>query len=160
MDTLVSDNSGAVLTRLQELDKELSTEISDLLEEEVDFRSSENEQSIKELVCQLRDAEQILTYRVQHIMQEDEPFFKSFNTEEMTTDRNYRDEVWDTVRTAYTQARVTNLDLLTGLQPIQWLKGAIHQDRGHVTLYDLADAHRAFDESNLERIRHLRWLAK
>jgi hypothetical protein len=40
------------------------------------------------------------------------------------------------------------------------LKGAIHQERGHVTIRELAESLHTYTQTYLEQIRHDLWLAK
>ncbi len=160
MDTLVPGNNQELVTRLLGLNQEIGTEINDLFEEDANFQGAENEWGIKQIICHLRDAEQIYSERLRKMLGEDEPYLRAFNPDELAIENAYKEAKWEEVRKEYNAARQANLDILTALKPVQWLKGAIHQERGHITVHDIAEALVSHNENHLEQIRHVRWLAK
>lgn len=160
MDKLVTDNSKALLSDLQEITAELNQEIEEVFEEDANFSPSETEWSVKEILCYLGDADRITTKRIMLIMNEDEPFLQAFNPDELAKEHDYKGTNWQEARAGFLEARQKNLLLLTNLEPLQWLKGAIHQERGHVTIQDLAESLKMYSQTYLEQIRHALWLAK
>src|SRR5437868_6025023 len=109
MEKLVPENSKELLLRLREISQELNAELMDLTDEDANFSPGEGEWSIKEVVCHLRDAEQIWYKRISRILQEDEPFLRAFNPDELATEHDYKSQNWVEVRTAFEQARTANL---------------------------------------------------
>jgi hypothetical protein len=160
MAKLVADNSKELLSKLQEITTELSQEVADVFDEDANFNPSETEWCVKEILCYLRDADQITTKRIKIILEDDEPFLQAFNPQELAIEHDYKGTPWQEARNNFLEARQTNLQLLASLQPIQWLKGAIHQERGHVTIQDLAESLQQYSQTYLEQIRHVLWLAK
>ncbi|HEX2911439.1 MAG TPA: DinB family protein [Chloroflexia bacterium] len=160
MDRLVPDNNKEVLLHLQEISKELEEELDNTLEEDANFNAAPGEWSVKEIVCHLRDAEHIYYRRLQQMLEDDEPFLRAFNPDELASERDYQAADWGEAVAAFKENRATNLNLLTELRPVQWLKGAIHQERGHITVHDIAEALVQHSTDHLEQIRHVRWLAK
>src|SRR5829696_2333686 len=112
MDTLVPGNNQELVTRLEELNQEISTEIEDLLEEDANFQGAENEWGVKQIICHLRDAEKIYTERLHKMLQEDEPFLRAFNPDELAIENAYKTAKWDEVRKEYNAARMANLKIL------------------------------------------------
>ena len=160
MDKLVPENSKELLNSLQEITGDLTLEIQEVFEEDANFSPSETEWSVKEILCYLGDADRITTKRINVILNDDEPFLQAFNPDELAIEHDYKGTTWQEARSKFLEARQANLALLTSLQPIQWLKGAIHQERGHVTIEDLAETLQKYSQTYLEQIRHALWLAK
>lgn len=160
MEKLVPENSKELLSNLQEITEELNKEIEGVLEEDANFSPSPTEWSVKEILCYLSDADRITTKRINIILNDDEPFLQAFNPDELAVEHDYKGQTWDEARRNFKESRQASLQLLAGLEPIQWLKGAIHQERGHVTIQDLAETLNGYTRSYLEQIRHALWLAK
>ncbi len=160
MEKLVPENSKELLSSLQEITKELNDEIEGVLEEDANFCPSQTEWSVKEILCYLNDADRITTKRINTILNDDEPFLQAFNPDELATEHDYKGQTWEEAQRNFFEARQANIQLLSSLEPIQWLKGAIHQERGHVTIQDLAETLNTYTRSYLEQIRHALWLAK
>lgn len=160
MDRLVPDNNKELLLRLQEVSQELMSEVAEIINDDADYTPVEGEWSVKEVMCHLRDAEHIFHQRIVQMLEEDEPFLRAFNPEELAQERDYKSENWQAVINDFKDIRSANITTLSNLQPVQWLKGAIHQERGHVTIHDLTDGVVNHNANHLEQIRHVRWLAK
>jgi len=146
MDKLVPENSKELISSLQEITGELTQEIEEVFEEDANFCPSETEWCVKEIICYLGDADRITTKRINIILNDDEPFLQAFNPDELAIEHDYKGTTWQEARTKFLEARQTNLQLLASLQPIQWLKGAIHQERGHVTIEDLAESPQKYSQ--------------
>lgn len=160
MESFVPDNNKEVLLRLQETSQTIENEITELPEEDANANAVEGEWSVKEVFSHLRDAEQICQQRLRQILEEDEPFLRAFNPDELASEHDYKSLPWSEVRQAFFKLRAENVQLLAELKPVQWLKGAIHQERGHVTIHDLAEGLCTHSEAHLEQIRHVVWLGK
>ncbi len=160
MNSLVPNDSQEILDRLQQVSEEMDVELADLITEDANFEPVVGEWSIKDIVCHLRDAEQIWKQRVTRILEEDEPFLRAFNPDELATEHDYPSQDWNKAKEDYQYARQVNLDLFKSLEPAQWLKGGIHQERGHVTIRELIESLFTHTQEHLEQIRHARWLAK
>jgi hypothetical protein len=160
MERLVPENSKELLSSLQEITQELNDEVKEVFEEDANFCPAPTEWCVKEILCYLSDADRITTKRINIILDDDEPFLQAFNPDELAIEHDYKGQTWDEVKRNFQEARQANLQLLQSLRPIQWLKGAIHQERGHVTIQDLAETLNGYSRSYLEQIRHALWLAK
>ena len=160
MEKLIPENSQALLSSLQEITQELNQEIAEVFEEDANFAPSATEWCVKEILCYLGDADRITTKRIVTIMNEDEPFLQAFNPDELAIEHDYKGTTWQEARSQFLEAREKNLVLLNSLEPIQWMKGAIHQERGHVTIQDLAESLKGYSQTYLEKIQHALWLAK
>lgn len=149
-----------ILARLEEVSEELNTEVQELDDEDVNFNSDVDDWSVKQIMAHLRDAERIYGQRIKRILSEEEPFLQAFNPDELAEERKYQEEVWAEVRDTFQEARTANIELFRTLNPAQWLKGGIHQERGRITIRDIAQSLISHSEEHLEQIRHVSWLAK
>ncbi len=139
MNPFLPKNSQEMLERVQTVSRELKAEIADLDEGLADFSPAKGEWSIKEIICHLRDVEQIFQQRMVLMLEEEEPFLRGYNPQEMAIERDYPSEKWAMVLPAFLEIHKLNLDLLSRLEPFEWFRGAIHQERGHITIYDIAE---------------------
>src|SRR5947209_8315757 len=120
MEKLVPENSKELLSSLQEITQELNNEIEGVLEEDVNFSPSPTDWSVKEILCYLSDADRITSKRINIILNDDEPFLQAFNPDELATEHDYKGQTWDEARRNFLEARQASLQLLAGLEPIQW----------------------------------------
>ena len=160
MDSLLPNNKTELLVSLREVTQELQTELNDTPPEEANFRPVQDEWSVKEIMCYLRDAEKIWNERLVRTIEEDEPYLQAFTPAELAHEDECKAADWEEVRVGFHTARLANLDILDRLEPAQWLKGAIHQERGHITITELAESLLTNTQTQLEQIKHTRWLAK
>ncbi len=142
-----------VLTRLEEVTEQIVSEVSELDNGELNFNSDVDEWSVKQIVAHLLDAENIFHERIKKILAEEEPFLP-------TQEREPEDQDWETELTAFKAAREENLRMFRELEPDQWSKAGIHQERARITLRDIGELLITHNQEHLEQIRHVSWLAK
>jgi uncharacterized damage-inducible protein DinB len=149
-----------LLAKLAEVTEQILAEVRNLDNEDINFNQDVNDWTIKQIMAHLRDAERIWTERVSRILAEDEPFLRAFNPDELAEERDYQQQDWNEVLGGFEQARQNNLTVFQSLNSAQWLKGGIHQERGRISIQDIAAELVAHSEEHLEQIRHVCWLAK
>lgn len=149
-----------ILARLEEVTGHITEEIQGLDNAEVNFNSDVDEWSVKQIMAHLRDAEEIFNQRLHKILEEDEPFLRAFNPDELAAERSYQDDDWSQVVNAFQEARQNNLNLFRQLNPIHWNKAGIHQERGRFSIQEIGEYLVNHSEQHLEQIRHVSWLAK
>ncbi len=150
----------ATIKRLAELTQLLNTEIERLGPGVYEFKPEPSEWSIKEVICHLRDVDRIFYERCQRILADDEPFLRSFNPDELAEETGYSRQIWDESVQEWHQNRQRNLDFFRSLSALQWLKGAFHQERGHINVLDIAVSLVNQSDVHLEQIRNNLRLAK
>ncbi len=160
MESLIPNNNQELLTNLQTVSKELIDEVTEIPAEEAALMPVAGEWSVLEIMCNLRDTEQIWNERLNQMIEDDEPFFEGLKPDELADHNDYKHANWEQARLSFETARNTNIEILQKLSPIDWLNGAIHQDRGHLTISQVAELLLTTTQSGLEQIRHVRWLAK
>ena len=107
----------------------------------------------KEVVCHLRDAEELFMGRFQTIMAMDDPKFLGLDPDRWAEERQYiRNEAMEAVG-AFRKRRDESLAFLRGLQPGEWQRGGIHAVRGRMAVGDFVNLMVWHDENHLEQIR-------
>jgi hypothetical protein len=150
----------ATIKKLTELTQLTEIEIAELSLKIIDFKPAPTEWSVKEVVCHLRDVDSIFYDRCQRMLDDDdEPFLRAFNPDELAEESGYRRQIWEEVVREWQSNRQRNLDFYHKLPPIKWLRGAFHQERGHINLMDVANSLVDQSEMHLEQIRNNKRLA-
>jgi hypothetical protein len=141
------------IKKLSELTQLLNREIEGLSPKLYEFKPAPQEWSVKEIICHMRDVDEIFHDRCVRMVEDDEPFLRSFNPDELAEEKGYSRQLWEEIRQEWDTNRERNLELFKGLGPLQWLKGAFHQERGHFNVLDVASALVRQTEEHLEQIR-------
>ncbi|MBC8100154.1 MAG: DinB family protein [Armatimonadetes bacterium] len=91
-----------------------------------------------EILCHLRDFDEIFKARVHRILQETAPVFTMYNHVAMVTENEYRAQDPHTVLAALTASRHDFVALFKGLTPEQWERSGTHPENGEWTVTDAA----------------------
>ncbi len=149
-----------ILTHLSEVTEALVKELNELTTEEVDFDPGPGEWSVKQILAHLQDSEKVFNERLHLMLTENEPYLEAFNPDELAEQHDYASLVWAELIKDFEETRRANITLLTNLQPNQWYKAGVHQERGHISVRDATENLITHTEGHLEQITHVGWLAK
>jgi DinB superfamily len=147
------------LKYLEELTAQLFGELEGLTVKQIEFKPASKEWNIKEVVCHLRDVDLIFRERADKMLDEDEPFLRGFNPEELAEESGYVRAIWDEVLGDFQNRRTQNLIFFRELRITQWLKRAIHQERGSISMLEVIESLISQSEMHLEQIRNNKKLA-
>ena len=92
--------------------------------------------SPKEIICHLRDTDELFMSRFQAIITMDEPKFSPADADRWAEDRQYLRNDAPQALAALRKRRSEVLNFLWGLKPDQWERAGIHATRGRETLRD------------------------
>ena len=107
----------------------------------------------KEIICHLRDTDELFMGRFQAILTMDEPRFSPADADRWAEDRQYlRNDVQEAL-SAFRKRRGENLKFLRGLKPEQWERAGIHATRGRETLRDWVTLMASHDLNHLEQLK-------
>ena len=111
----------------------------------------------KEVVCHLRDIEELLLTRLILTIATNEPQLVGFDPEKTpdrwAEERQYlRNDVGEALA-AFRRRREESLAFLRGLAPEQWDRSAIHPTRGRMTIDDFVTLETWHDENHLEQLK-------
>jgi hypothetical protein len=120
-------------------------------------RPDGNNWAPKEVVCHMRDIEELLLTRLTLIVAMDEPKLVGFDPDKTpdrwAKDRQYLRNDTDEALAAFRSRREESLAFLRGLTPEQWDRGAIHPTRGRMTIDDFVTLETWHDENHLEQLK-------
>ena len=105
------------LSRMSRTADELSAALRGQAESALAGRPAENAWAAKEVVCHLRDTEEVFQSRFRAILDEDEPKFTPLNTDGLALERQYLKENAAKALETFRAKRQENLKLLAGLTP-------------------------------------------
>jgi uncharacterized damage-inducible protein DinB len=107
----------------------------------------------KEIICHMRDTDELFMSRFQAILTIDEPKFSPADADRWAEDRQYlRNDVQEALA-AFRRRRGENLKILRGLKPEQWERAGIHATRGRETLRNWVTLMANHDINHLEQLK-------
>lgn len=119
---------------------------------EIDYHSTPQEWSIKQVICHLRDVElEVNLPRIKKILNQDNPFLVGENTDQWAIERNYADQDGNAALVSLIKARKETLDLLDDLTT-EWERPARHSIFGSYTLQELVGVMAGHDKNHIRQI--------
>jgi hypothetical protein len=107
----------------------------------------------KEIVCHLRDTEEIFSARMEQIVaMEVDPKLILTNPDRWAEERQYLVNDVSAALAAFRQRRVETLDLFGKLVPTQWDKGAIHPSMGRITIDGILAVIAWHDDNHMDQL--------
>jgi len=107
-----------------------------------------------EVVCHLRDAEELFMLRFHMIVGLDEPkLIPPVDPDRWAEERQYLRNATAEALGAFRKRRVESLAFLRGLTPAQRQRGGIHPTRGRMTVDDVVALMVSHDDNHLEQLR-------
>lgn len=123
-------------------------------------RPKENEWSLGEIFCHLRDVDiEVTLPRTLRILQENTPFITAEETDVWAEERNYLQENAAAAMEGFTQARTHLLVALQKLSPSDWSRPARHAIFGPTSLSELLTFTFTHDQNHIRQVaKTIRWL--
>ena len=110
-----------------------------------------------EVLCHLRDYDEIFLARARMMVAEETPHLPGYDHEQLAIDRAYNDQSPAQVLATLADSRRAAVQFYRELTPEQWSRGGIHPERGYFTMTDAVMQVGLHDATHLEQI--LRTLA-
>jgi len=108
----------------------------------------------KEVVCHLRDTEELFMLRFQMIGGMDEPkLIPPVDPDRWAEERQYLRNDAAEALAAFRKRRAESLAFLRGLTPAQWQQGGVHPTRGRIVVGDIVALMVSHDDNHLEQLR-------
>jgi hypothetical protein len=163
----------ARLSRLEKTPGELEQAISGKTDKELSARPDVHNWAPKEIVCHLRDVEELFQIRFHTVVALDEPRILVFGArandlapwriggsighpldpERWAEERQYlRNDTRDALA-AFRRRRAEVLVLLRSLSSAEWQRGGVHLSRGRLTLADWVGRLAAHDDNHVAQLR-------
>jgi hypothetical protein len=109
--------------------------------------------STKEVVCHLRDTEEVFGARVEQILVMDvDPKLGNADPDRMAAERQYLRNDAGEALVAFRQRRAETLESFGKLTSAQWEKGGIHPVRGRITIDDVLSLMAWHDDNHLDQL--------
>jgi hypothetical protein len=163
----------ACLRRLEETPGELERAISGKTDTELSRRPDALNWAAKEIVCHLRDVEELFQIRFHTVVALDEPpilvmgasasdlaawriggaIGHPLDPGRWAEDRQYLRNDTREALAAFERRRAEVLVLLRSLTPAEWQRGGVHPSRGRLTLADWVIRLAAHDDNHVAQLR-------
>jgi hypothetical protein len=105
-----------------------------------------------EVLCHLRDWDEIYITRIQRTLNEDEPFLPGVDDSLWPIERAYHEQDPRKALDAFAERRAKLLELLDTLDPAAWLRRGEHFNAGLRTISWFAEDICAHDQEHLEQL--------
>ena len=107
----------------------------------------------KEIVCHLRDTEEVFLARLEQIVVMDvDPVHGNSDGDRVAEERQYLRNAVDDALAAFRRRRAETLAMFGKLAPTQWEKGGIHPVRGRITIDSYLTIMAWHDENHLDQL--------
>ena len=160
------------LSRLEQTPGELERAISAKTDSELSARPDARNWAPKEIVCHLRDVEELFQIRFHTVVALDEPHILVFGAapndlapwriggaighpldpERWAEERQYLRNDAREALAAFQRRRTEVLALLRSLSPAEWQRGGVHLSRGRLTLADWVARLSAHDDNHVAQL--------
>ena len=140
------------LARLTRTGDDLAAAVHGRSEEVLARRPDPKNWAAKEVVCHLRDTEELFMERFEMILGMDEPKLSALNPDRWAEERQYLRNDVDAALAAFRKRRQESLDLLGKLPAAVWRRAGIHPTRGRFTVEDLLTLMAWHDDNHLDQL--------
>jgi hypothetical protein len=107
----------------------------------------------KEIVCHLRDTEEMFLAFFQAMLDVDEPTYQGGEPDRWAEDRQYlRNDAGEALK-AFGRRRAESLAFLRHVRPADWDRGGVHPTRGRLTLRDFVGLMAGHDDNHLDQLK-------
>jgi hypothetical protein len=141
------------LKRLERTADELATAIRGQSDAALTKRPDASNWAATEVVCHLRDAEELFMMRFETILAVDEPKLTALDPDRWAQERQYLRNDAREASAAFRKRRHESLALLRKLEPAQWQRGGVHPVRGRFTIEDFITLMAWHDDNHLDQLR-------
>ena len=99
-------------------------------------RDGDENWSVVELVCHLRDNEECVLERMRLMRDETDPFIAAYDQEQWARERHYAADNLREALAAFVRLRTSHIAELAALTLAEWERTGQHQERGRITISD------------------------
>ena len=97
-------------------------------------RGGDEDWSVVQVVCHLRDAEERALERTRAMRDEADPFLPGYDQEQWARERNYAGADLRVALAAFGRLRAQHVEALAGLAPADWERTGRHEEQGQITI--------------------------
>ncbi len=142
-----------LLSKIEKGPDDFAAVLAGVAEPALSRRPDEKNWAPKEIICHLRDTEELFLTRFQSIISMDNPKYAAVDADRWAEERQYlRNDVGKALA-AFRKRRGDTLKFLRGLAASQWDRTGVHATRGRETLKDLVGSITRHDLNHLEQLK-------
>jgi hypothetical protein len=98
-------------------------------------RGGDENWSVVEVVCHLRDAEEFTIQRVESMRDQNNPQIIGYDQKALARERKYNQADLNSALTAFIKLREHLITSLSALASADWERGGEHNENGHMTIF-------------------------
>jgi uncharacterized damage-inducible protein DinB len=121
-------------------------------EEARSARGGDENWSVVEVLCHLRDAEEFFIKRFQAMRDQDNPVIAGYDQEALARERNYKDSDIKAALASFSAFRRQLISELSILTPEQWQRTGQHNELGQITIFAQSVHHVTHDAIHCAQI--------
>ena len=110
-------------------------------------KGGEENWSVVEVICHLRDAEEISLQRTLAMRDQENPQIIGYNQETLAQERDYQNANLEEALSGFVAFRKQHLAVLSALTPTQWECSGQHNEFGRITIFAFA-LHKVSHDAN------------
>jgi hypothetical protein len=99
-------------------------------------RGGDEQWSVVQVVCHLRDNEQFRLERIRLMRAQDNPYVAAYDQEKLAKDRNYAADDFRTALAAFLRVRSSVVAEFASLTAAEWERTGEHEEQGRITIAD------------------------
>jgi hypothetical protein len=141
------------LKRLERTADELATSIRGQTVRALALRPDGKNWAAIEVVCHLRDAEELFMIRFETIVAASNPTLTALEPDRWAQERQYLRNDAEQAVSAFRKRREESLAFFRKLEPDQWQRGGTHPVRGKITLDEFATLMAWHDDNHLDQLK-------
>ncbi|MDQ3930747.1 MAG: DinB family protein [Chloroflexota bacterium] len=104
-------------------------------EQAASARGGDENWSVVEVMCHLRDAEERAVERMRAMRDEANPFLAAYDQEAWAVERNYAGQDLREALAAFIRLREEHISDLSALSEQEWERPGTHEEQGHITIF-------------------------
>ncbi len=145
-----------ILSKLQETPKAMAAIFRTLSDDVVRRKPAPDKWSMLEILCHLRDVEQLFVERYGKIANHDRPQLRMIEQDALAARLRYNEDDPAVALREFQALRAETVALLSALAQQSWERVGVHPKRGDYSIAAHAVMHVAHDANHLTRLRSLR----
>ncbi len=153
MDEYATQSIADRLKRLERTPDELAAAIRGQSDAALSHRPDVQNWAAKEVVCHLRDTEEAFMSRFEQIAAMDDVKLLAVDPARLAQDRQYLRNDAGAALAAFRKRREESLGYLRTLPAEGWKRGAVHPQRGRMTVEDFVTLMAWHDDNHLDQLR-------
>lgn len=147
---------GWQITRMELSLKTIESLLSTLPHDDMTtYRDSGDGWTVLEVLCHLRDFEEVFRERFRLAVEQDNPALPFPNPDELARTNAYNQQSWHTVFEDWKRSRAAFIDFLKSRAESDWERPARHPTRGILTLHDQLFLTALHDTIHIEQITRI-----